>query len=197
MSLRPGITVLIACHPARFDNGLANEAFMSVTKQTLQPDTVILVNDLERAGAGRTRQKLLRMVETEWIAWLDSDDIWFPQHLEKLMKHADDTGAVYVFSWFQAPYDPLGHFGKIYDPCNPLHTTITTLVKTEIAQQVGFPETDMNWPVSNEDLMFIFGVAKLCCEQGLIMSHLPERTWLYRQAGQNSSGKPNQGDAAI
>jgi len=195
--LRPGITVLMACHPARLSNGLAIEALASIARQTLQPDTIILINDLEMAGAGRTRQKLLRMVETEWIAWLDSDDTWTPQHLEKLMHVAQETGSVYVSSYFHAPHDPLGHFGKPLDPCSMHHTTMVSLVRTDIAQEVGFPDSRIDSPFSDEDWAFISGVANLCCERGLKMTHLAERTWFYRQQGQNTSGLPIHGKGDI
>lgn len=196
MELRPGITVLIACHPERLSNGLATEAFQSIARQTLQPDTIILVNDLERAGAGRTRQKLLRLVETEWLAWCDSDDALLPKHLEKLHQRAEETGAVFVNSWFNAPSDPLGHFGKPLDPCQPHHTTITFMVKTELAQEVGFRESREGWPVSDEDWDHVSRIAALCCERGLKMEHIPERTWWWRQQGQNTSGlfRPGHGD---
>lgn len=194
--LRPGITALIACHPERLSNGLAGETFASIARQTMQPDTIILVNDLERAGAGRTRQKLLRMVETEWLAWCDSDDLLLPMHLEKLYNHAQETGAVFVNSWFVAPHDPLGHFGKPLDPCAPHHTTITFMVKTELAQEVGFRDSLTDSPFSEEDWHHISGIAALCCERGLKMNHLPAKTWWWRQQGQNTSGlfRPGQGD---
>lgn len=188
--------MLIACHPERLSNGLAVEAFTSVARQTMQPDTIILVNDLERAGAGRTRMKLLRMVETEWLAWCDSDDLLLPTHLEKLYNHAQETGAVFVNAWFNAPHDPLGHFGKPLDPCNMHHTTITFMVKTELAQEVGFRESLKDSPFSEEDWFHISKIGDLCCERGLVMSHLRERTWWWRQQGQNTSGlfRPGSGD---
>lgn len=178
-------------------------AIDSVTKQTMQPDTIIVVNDQERAGAGRTRQKLLSMVQTEWLAWLDSDDMWFAEHLEKLHKAAEDTGAVFAFSYFDALSDPFtnggrvptGHFGVPFDPCNPHHTTITFLAKTEIAQRIGFQESQKEGQFSEEDWKHIAGFANYCCENGLKMTHLAEKTWHWRQQGQNSSGKPGQGDA--
>lgn len=197
---RPGITALIACHPARLTNGMANEAFASIAAQTLQPDTIILVNDLERAGAGRTRQKLLRMVETEWLAWCDSDDIWYPNHLQDLYQVATETDSVYVFSYFDG-HDPFatskapqGHFGIPFNPATPYHTTITVLARTDIAQEVGFPESQTS-RYSNEDWSWITGFSKLAHERGLKMTHLPKRTWQYVQRGQNSCGRAGQGDA--
>lgn len=191
--LRPGITALVACHPARMTNGLLNRALASVAAQTKQPEAVVVVNDVERKGAGWTRQTLLRTVETEWVAWLDSDDEWLPEHLEKLHRVAVETDSVYVYSWFHG-YDPLGHFGLPFNPCTPHHTTITSLVRTDIAQEAGFPDS-AEGKFSNEDFAFILNVSKIACERGLRMTHLPDKTWHYHQSGQNSSGKPGQGDA--
>src|SRR5512143_3823091 len=114
--LRPGITVAIAAHPARFRNGMLARAMNSVLAQTLQPAAIVVVNDLDRHGAGWNRGTLLDSVWTEWIAWIDSDDEWLPEHLEKLFNCAQETGSVFVYSWFHGG-DPLGHFGIPFDPC--------------------------------------------------------------------------------
>lgn len=188
-----GITVCIAAHPARFENGLLIGALKSVNAQTHQPVAILIVNDSEHQGAGWTRQTLLSLVQTTWIAWLDSDDFWEPEHLEKLSRVAAATDAVFVYSWFFGG-DPLGHFGLPFNPCTPHHTTMNVLVRTDIAQEVGFPPSG-GPPYSNEDWGFITGVSKICCERGLKMVHLPERTWTYRQGSWNSSGLPTQGDA--
>lgn len=192
--MREGITALIAAHPQRLSNGMVNAAFASAVAQTLQPDTIVVVNDLERAGAGRTRQKLLRSVETTWLAWLDSDDTWYPNHLQDLYTAAVETDSVFVYSWFDGG-DPLGHFGRPFNPCTPHHTTITFLARTDIAQEVGFPESAQNSSFSNEDYYHILGFSKICCERGLRMTHLPIRSWAYNQQGQNTSGLPGRGDA--
>jgi len=191
--LQPGITALIAAHPARLRNGLLNRALASVTAQTMQPEAIHIINDTGRHGAGWTRRKLLDLVRTEWIAWLDSDDEWMPDHLEKLYGTAIETQSVYVYSWFHGG-DPLGHFGIPFDPCRPHHTTMNVLVQTEIAREVGFPDSQTG-PYSNEDWAFITGVAQICCERGLKMTHLAERTFWYHQGHGNTSGQPNQGDA--
>lgn len=192
--LRPGISVCIAAHPARFRGpALLNRALASVVTQSLAPTAIHVVNDSDRYGAGWTRRTLLDYVDTEWIAWLDSDDEWMPEHLEKLHRVAVDTDSVYVFSWMNGA-DPLGHFGLPFNPCTPHHTTMNVLVRTDIAKEVGFPD---NAPgrFANEDWAFITGVAKLACERGLKMTHLAERTWTYHAHGQNTCGQPGQGDA--
>lgn len=194
MTLRPGITVCIAAHPARLRSGLLARATASVYAQTQGPEAVLIVVDSERKGAGWTRRTLLSLVDTEWIAWLDSDDEWLPEHLEKLHRVAVETDSVFVFSWFHALVDPLGHFGLPFNPCTPHHTTMGVLVRTDIAREVGFPDNAAG-PFANEDWAFITGVSKLACERGLRMTHLAERTWHYHMGHGNSSGQPGQGDA--
>jgi hypothetical protein len=191
--LRPGVTVCVATHPERQTSGLINRAFASVAAQTLQPSAVLVCNDLDRRGAGANRRRLLAMVDTEWVAWCDSDDELMPEHLEKLYRVATETDSIFVFSWFHGP-DPLGHFGLPFNPCTPHHTTHNVLVRTDIAQEVGYQDNQIG-TYANEDWGFITGVAAIACERGLAMTHLAERTWTYHQHGQNSSGQPGQGDA--
>ena len=192
---REGVTVLIAAHPQRFNNGMLMRAMRSAVGQTMQPAAIYVVNDLERKGAGFNRQQLLKAVDTRWIAWLDSDDEWDSEHLAKLVRTAVETDSVWVHSYFKAVGDPLGHFGKPFDPCNPHHTTMCVLVDSALAQEVGFPDSE-DGPYSNEDWAFITAVSKLACERGLKMTHLAERTWTWHHHGGNSSGLPHQGDAS-
>lgn len=194
--LQPGITVCIAAHPARFKSGLLKRALDSVLAQTLQANRILILNDTAREGVGVIRQRLLDQVLTEWVAWIDSDDEWTdPGHLEKLYRVATETDSVYVFSWFHAVQDPLGHFGLPFNPCTPHHTTMGILERTDIAKEVGFPPSEKGTRFSNEDWAHITGFAKLACERGLKMTHLAERTWTYHMGHGNSSGLPGQGDA--
>ena len=192
--LRDGVTVAIASHSARYRNGLLHRAISSVLAQTHVPEAIIVINDGAYRGAGWTRQRLLQLVDTRWIAWIDSDDEWMPEHLSKLMEVAVTTDSVFVFSWFHGN-DPLGHFGLPFNPCTPHHSTMGHLVRTDIAKEVGFPDSETNSNFSNEDWAFITGVSKLACERGLKMTHLAEKTWTYHQGHGNSSGLPGHGDA--
>lgn len=193
--LTPGITVCIPTHAARFKSGLLNRALGSVVAQTLSPDHILIMNDSQREGVGVIRQRLLDQVRTEWVAWIDSDDEWLPEHLEKLMHVATETSSVYVFSGYHARTDPLGHFGIPFNPCSAYHTTMGILERTDLAQEVGFPPSARHGQFSNEDWAHITGFAKLACERGLKMTHLAERTWHYHMGHGNTSGKPGQGDA--
>lgn len=196
MTLRPGITACIAAHPARFRNGLLGRALASVSRQTLPPEEILVVNDVEKLGAGATRRRILEQVNTTWFAWLDSDDWWYPTHLQDLWTVAQETGAKYVYSWFNGVNDPLGHFGKPFDIYNPHHTTITALIDTAIAKTISYPDSDIEGQFSNEDWAFIVKFAEHCVANNERMIHLPKKTWYWEQANQNTSGKPTQGDAA-
>jgi hypothetical protein len=190
--LHPGITVAIPTHPARIASGMLGRAVGSVWAQTLPAAALSVAVDLHRAGAAVTRQRALDAVGTEWTQFLDSDDELLPQHLQRLFGCAVETGADFVFSWFEpvGGGDPLGHFGLPFDPLHPHHTTMTVLVRTEVAQSVGFTPAAPGDPFGNEDWRFICGVAG----SGARMVHLAERTWRYHMHGGNCSGMPGRGD---
>jgi glycosyltransferase involved in cell wall biosynthesis len=188
------VTVVIPAHPARVQNGMLNRALASIEDQTVQPEHVIVKYDRKREGAARTRQKGLEEVQTEWVAFLDSDDEWLPQHLEKLYTHALDTGADLVYPWYHVVGggDPLRAWENVpWDPARPHLTTITVLCKTRIAQSVGFVQESYRKTESGEDWYFIRNINA----QGAKIVHLPERTWKWHHHGKNSSGLPNRGDA--
>lgn len=190
------ISVVLPTHPARVRNGMTKRAVGSVLSQTRPASAIIVEQDLDRHGAAITRNRGLQKVTTPWVAFLDSDDQFKPQHLELLAKCANETDADYVFSWYEAVgfvSDPIPHFGKVFDPENPTHTTITTLVRTELAQEVGFLDslTPQESEASNEDMLFTLG----CIRMGAKIVHLPQRTWLWNFHGNNTSGHPTKGDA--
>lgn len=193
--MKPGITVAIPAHPPRVTNGLLQRALASVWAQTLPAGAVSVVVDHNRDGAAITRQHALDAVNTEWVAFLDSDDQMFPQHLERLHAHALATGSDYVYSWFQVVggADPFPqHFGQPFNPADPIQTTITTLVRTELAQSVGFlrpTEGDLiGGNVWGEDYQWTLG----CARAGAKITHLPERTWAWHHDSSNTSGRPDR-----
>jgi len=141
-------------------------------------------------------------VQTPWVAFLDSDDLFMPRHLELMARHATDSGADFVYSWFKVltkdgrileddPIFPLTHYMNPWDPQDPIETTITTLVRSELAKQVGFEALDRGEMNSGEDRRFTIG----CMEAGAKISHLVRKTWLWRHHGDNTSGLPTKGDA--
>lgn len=213
------VSVIIPAHPARCRNGMLNEATASVWAQTRPPDALHVVIDHAGLGAPATRQRALDHVSTDWVAFLDSDDLLLPKHLEWLLRHAEETGADYVYAWFkilqQFPsgrqniiqWDaergdgvfPPGHYLNDFDPADPVETTITVLVRTELAKQVGFRALDRGQANTGEDRFFTLG----CLAAGARISHLRRFSWLWRHHwfGQdrpgNTSGHVTKGDAVV
>lgn len=195
------ITVVVPFHTQREKNGYLRRALDSIHRQTIEGVQVIAVRDEERQGAAATRQAGLMLVdpkETPWVAFLDSDDEMDPEHLEKCLATAEATGADYVYPWYRVKGggDPMSKFfGKPWNNDQPHQTTVTTLVRTELAQGVGFhARYDVTAPgtrCSEEDWGFTLG----CMRAGAKIVHHPERTWTWHHHGANTSGLPSRGDA--
>ena len=211
--MSPTVSVIIPTHPARSTNGMLQRALGSVWAQTRPPDAVHVAMDLNREGAAATRQRALMAATTDFVAFLDSDDAFLPKHLEWLLRHQEETGADFVYAWFKVlqqfadgrtnileddPVFPVTHYLNEFDPDNPIETTITTLVRTELAQQVGFKELDRGEANSGEDRYFLTG----CLAAGANIRHLRRKSWLWTHhqlpngTPGNTSGKPSKGDAA-
>jgi glycosyltransferase involved in cell wall biosynthesis len=182
---------------------LLRRAVYSVLNQTHAAAGISIALDLHREGAGPTRQRALDGVTTPWVAFLDDDDEFLPLHLELLLDHALQTGADYAYSWFKVvrpdgviiendPVFPPGHYLNPWDDANPRQTTVTTLVRTELAKQVRFipPEGEdtidgQRW---GEDWQFTLG----CLAAGAKISHLVAKTWLWHHDSGNTSGRPDR-----
>lgn len=181
------VTVVVPYHPARATNGMLQRAVTSVNAQTI-PHQLLIIEDTERQGAAATRQRGLDQVTTPWVAFLDSDDELDPTHLEQLLACAAETDADYVYPWFRVKggTDPFPMFyGKPWDNAHPHSTTITILVRTELAQRIRFTG------VYGEDYAFTLR----CVADGARIVHHPARTWTWWHGGHNSSGCPDRGDA--
>ena len=174
---------------------MRNRALNSVHAQTHPVGALAVVIDYDREGAWTTRQRALQMAGaagTEWVAFLDDDDEWKPQHIEHCLRHAEETGADFVYSWFDVaggrdPF-PSTHFTNPFNPDDPIETTITTVVKTELALSVGFQRLNRGEVNSGEDRFFTLG----CLEAGAKISHLVEKTWIWHHDSGNTSGLPTR-----
>ena len=205
MSAFGEITVAIPAHPARVANGMLDRAVASVKNQLLPAADISIAVDETGDGAAVTRQRALDAVQTEWTAFLDSDDFFYPEHLKVLATGARIFKASYVFSYYMVHFpdgrpwpqnDPLGHFGKSFNPQKPHQTTITTLVRTELAQAIGFREPPPGATINGEHYGEDFQFTVECALAGAKIVHVPRRTWAWVHHGANSSGIPGRGDAA-
>jgi glycosyltransferase involved in cell wall biosynthesis len=234
-----GITVVIPTIPPR--EALLRRALDSVAGATARieqdmgvPVSSIVVQDLARNGAAKTRHQGLLAVETEHVAFLDDDDVMHPDHLVQLYGAALEFGADYVWSRFQiikedyiwstCP-DPVGcplptehHRGTViavqhlrprtevvqgpvflgdkafsqWDDNDPCQTTITTLVRTELARAAGGFEqfeddgSTVDGNRRGEDHEFTLA----CRKAGGVFRHVPRVTWDWYHHSSNTSGMP-------
>lgn len=202
---RPKIGVIIPSIPPR--SSLLLRALNSVGAQTLVPSQISVAVDLEQQGAPTTRQRALDAVnpDMEWVAPLDDDDEFLPFHLEALHAHAIETGADYVYSWYELiapngmsygdrdPVFPETHFTNPFDPTEPIETTVTILIRRELLEAVGYhaidrPKAYAAGASTGEDR----NLTLRCIDVGATISHLVRRTWRWHHHGRNTSGRPDR-----
>jgi hypothetical protein len=210
----PGITVVIPTIPPR--RGMLHRATDSVARAIAElPERklsvsvdAIIITDRAKLGAASTRDTGLRAVETEWVAFLDDDDEMLPNHLAELYSAAltHPSCPDYLWSQFQIIFPPSTgriagpgpHFlgQKAFEQWNdddPCQTTITTLVKTELALDAGGfvpPAEDelVDGNAAGEDFRFTMA----CRAAGGTFRHVPEVTWHWHHHNQNTSGRPDR-----
>ena len=68
-----------------------------VVKPYLTDDRIRYLKNEKNSGAAVSRNRALREVRGKWIAFLDSDDLWMPDKLEKQIKFMENGG--YHFSY--------------------------------------------------------------------------------------------------
>lgn len=189
------VTVVIPTIPPRVNGPLLTQAVDSVRAQTYAPSGGIsCALDVLKRGAAATRQRALDAVTTEYVAFLDDDDYWYPHHLETLWGLVE-RGADYAWSWFDGNNPFPMHRGRQMNINEPHHTTMTVLVRTEVALHAGFfQESPMHQDWSGEDWQFelrcIARLRELHGDDGATKRMLgsAEATWFYRVHSGNTSG---------
>lgn len=65
--------------------------------RSFQDERIRILKNEKNSGAAVSRNYALREAKGEWIAFLDSDDLWLPEKLEKQLAFMKDNG--YSFSY--------------------------------------------------------------------------------------------------
>ncbi len=159
-------------------------ALGSVSEQTRVPDLTIVGRALPNEHCGAQKNRLISYLppDIEWLAFLDDDDYWYPEHLALLEAHAQATGADMVYPWFDFDRpEGRGHViaefeGKPFNAealrCEN-YIPVTVLVRRSVVDAVGgFP--DPFGPLMDDWHLWL-----RLLDAGAKITHLPERTWMW------------------
>lgn len=193
------VTLVIPYHPARARSGLLDRALRSALAQHIRFRRIIAKLDTNGLGSAATRNAGIELVDTEWTAFLDSDDELKPLHLGLLLDGAAIHRADMVYPWFEHPGrdDPFpGRYrarfaGSLLLQRN--YIPVTVLVRTELLRAAGGFQpamTEQNGSLNDE-----WGLWCRLHELGAKIEHVPERTWIWHIHGGNTLGNPRRGDA--
>jgi glycosyltransferase involved in cell wall biosynthesis len=171
-------------------DGPYERAVASVHAQNYAPTGGIAVAlDAVGEGAAATRNRALELVTTEWVAFLDSDDELYPDHLKLCARYARLTGVDVVYPGWDGP-DPTGMFGKSFDPVllqRANYIPVTTLCRTAAVRAAGGFQ---DHPDESGDPCEDWGLWLAMVEQGAKFGHLPIRTWRLAPGG--TRGRPDR-----
>jgi SAM-dependent methyltransferase len=194
------LTVLVTTIPTRQDR--LTVALTSIETQTLKPGTVHVQTDIYKEGAPVNRDRGIEEVKTKYVALLDDDDYFYPDHLEALYTTAIDTDADIVYSWFDVDggTDPFPeNFGQPWNPDKPIQTTVTILAKTDVIRKAGGYSSTAGMS-DDEIAQFAQGNTigedfRLVCnanKMGAKIVHVPKKTWSYVHHSSNTSGRTDR-----
>jgi len=194
------ISVIIASIPPRTE--LLERCLKSVLSQTLQPNKILINIDKDRLGAAESRDNLIKSCNTDYVAILDDDDQFLPNHLEVLYNHIVNEQADLAYPSWVNEYGYETHldfiFGKFWDN-NQIHQVpITWMAKTSSLLDVGGfssnfdifnAEVDQHGHRIGED----FGVIQKFAKSNKKITHINEVTWIWNTGGgPNTQGRPDR-----
>ncbi|HEY3689659.1 MAG TPA: glycosyltransferase [Pseudonocardiaceae bacterium] len=188
------ITVVIATIPIRAK--MLRKALASVVLQTFQPAAIVVEYDHEHTGAAATKNRGLAKVTTGWVAFLDDDDQFMPEHLGKLREAQLDSGADVVYSMPFIPQisggiDPSGMRGAPFDPDElrrRSYIQTTSLVRTKLMQSTGGFQLPRHVESDYDD----WGAWLALLDAGAAFYHLAEQTFVWEHHGRNTSGRADR-----
>ena len=71
------------------------------TKSSLQDDRIDLLVPDEHQGIARTRNMSISRARGRFVAFLDSDDIWYPEKLEKQINYMLENDVAFTYSSYE------------------------------------------------------------------------------------------------
>lgn len=189
------ITVVIpTITPRAAAGGPLHRAVASAQAQTFWPERVLVQLDEDRAGAAATRNRALEVVDTEWVAFLDDDDLLYPEHLRQCARAARLNGADVVYPGYDVVggEDPVSCFGIPFDGellKRRNFIPVTVLARTELVLAAGGFQAH---PDEHGDPCEDWGLWLAMHRLGASFYHLPQKTWRWNLAPGSTRGRPDR-----
>jgi glycosyltransferase involved in cell wall biosynthesis len=181
----PRVTILTPTIEGREE--LLVEAALSVRSQTEEAAHLIYL-DTEHHGPAWCRNQLLERVQSEWVGFLDDDDLLDPTHVEALMALLEVGGADLAWSRCRCVFadgvPPIRiaqglrpNYADLVKPGARNFIPVTVIARTSsIREAGGFDPADRY-----EDHALFCRMLN----RGQRFVHLPHATWTYRFLGAN------------
>ena len=79
----------------------SNDNTDEIVSEFLKDKRIKYFKNEKNSGAAISRNKALREAKGRWIAFLDSDDLWVPEKLEKQIKFMEENNYYFSYSYYQ------------------------------------------------------------------------------------------------
>lgn len=163
--------------------GALEECRDSVSAQTVPVEAHRVGLDKLRRGPGHVRNHLLSLTTTTWALFLDDDDILYPDYVETVLPHFEDSDVVYT--WCDKNFDyntDIPFDGPALHERNVI--PVTACVRVDAVREVGGFPTDVAYEDWALWLKLIDNGARFTCVE--------ERKWSYRRADDGRDAENNE-----
>lgn len=149
----------------------------------------IKTQEEKKFGAARARNLGLRMAAGRYIAYLDADDLWAPEKLEKELKFLKEKQAGFVFTGYEFGDEKAKGTGKVVQVPETLTykqalTNTTIFTSTVLMDTEKIEKSLLEMPyIKSEDTAEWWKILKT----GVIAYGLNENLVIYRRAGKSLS----------
>lgn len=148
-----------------------------------------LIRQEKNGGAARARNRGVREAAGRYIAYVDADDLWEPEKLERQTAFMEDRGAAFSFTGYEFADESGKGLGKIVRVPERLdyqealkNTTIFT--STVMFDTEKIPKEELEMPVmKSEDTALWWRILR----RGYLAYGLDENLVRYRRAGKSLS----------